>query len=72
MNKRTRQEYGGFLPLELNPGKEWFDGYQDNLRRFNSVKATIVHAICLTDIQEIYVPYYYCPSTTEAIKKARG
>ena len=22
--KRTKAEYGGFLPLELNPGKEYF------------------------------------------------
>ncbi len=69
MNKRTRQEYGGFLPLELNPGKEWFDGHKGNLRRFNSIKAAIVYAVCSIGMQEIYVPYYYCPSTTEAIKK---
>ena len=42
---RTKSEYGGFLPLELNPGKEYFAQYDPYLRRFNSVKAGIDYLI---------------------------
>lgn len=67
--RRKRSEYGGFLPLELNPGKEYFENYEDVLRRFNSVKAALNFLIrWLGDRQDtIYIPYYYCPSTIESI-----
>ena len=66
---RTKEEYGGFLPLELNPGKELFAKYEDNLIRFNSVKASLDFLIRKLEKKEIWIPYYYCPSTIEAIKK---
>ncbi len=67
---RTRFEYGGFLPLELNPGKEYFDGYDSNLMRFNSVKASLDYLIRSLSVSKIYIPFYYCPSTTQSIKDA--
>lgn len=66
---RTRKEYGGFLPLELNPGKELFEKYEKILFRFNSVKASLSYLLGEINCQKIYVPYYYCPSTSEAIKQ---
>lgn len=66
--KRTRAEYGGFLPLELNSRKEYFDTYENNLSRFNSVKAAFAYIIENLSCKKIYIPYYYCPSTTQAIK----
>lgn len=42
---RTKNEYGGFLPLELNPGNEYFVEYEDMLCRFNSVKAALNYLI---------------------------
>lgn len=66
---RPKPEYGGFLPLELNPGEEYFSQYgEDNLYRFNSVKAALDMLIRELDTDEIFLPYYYCPSTTVAIK----
>lgn len=67
--KRTRNEYGGFLPLELNQGEELFAKYEKTLLRFNSVKASLSYLLEKIDCIKIHIPYYYCPSTIEAIKK---
>ncbi len=70
-NNQIRQmaEYGGFLPLELNHNKEYFSRYEPNVRRFNSVKAALDYFIRESGIKKIWIPYYYCPSTIDAIKK---
>ena len=64
-----KKEYGGFLPIELNPGREHFFMYEDFTYRFNSVKASLHFLIKHLKKKSIYIPYYYCPSTIEAIKK---
>lgn len=64
-----KKEYGGYLPIELNPGKEYFYKYEDLTYRFNSVKAALCFLIRELGKSKILVPYYYCPSTIEAIKK---
>lgn len=66
---RTRSEYGGFLPLELNHGKELFEKYEKVMCRFNSVKASISYLLDKINCNKIYIPYYYCPSTSDAIKQ---
>lgn len=65
---RTKNEYGGFLPLELNPGKEYFAEYAPYMHRFNSVKAALSFLIKHLSAEKIYIPYYYCPSTIAAIR----
>lgn len=67
--KRSKEEYGGFLPLELNPGTEYFAEYENVLCRFNTVKAALDFLIRQLGLKNIYIPYYYCPSTIEAIRK---
>jgi hypothetical protein len=64
-----QKEYGGFLPLELNTGKEWFSKWEDHLSRYNSVKAALDDLIRNALFSCVYVPYYYCPSTIEAIRR---
>lgn len=66
---KRKAEYGGFLPLELNDSGELFAKYEPHVMRFNSVKAGLCHLIKDLRIKELYVPYYYCPSTTEAIRQ---
>ncbi len=66
---RPKTEYGGFLPLELNPGQEYFQEYEEHLARFNTVKVALTFLIGSIQPDRIYVPYYYCPTTTEAIWK---
>ena len=68
MMNRTRPEYGGFLPLELNEGREFFHDYTSCLRRFNSIKAALYHLLENISISRVYIPYYYCPTTIAAIK----
>lgn len=65
MNK----EYGGFLQLELNSNEELYDENRYRLIRFNSVKASIDYIIKKTKPKKVILPYYYCPSTIEAIKQ---
>lgn len=66
--KRTRNEYGGFLPLELNCGEEFFAKYESFLLRFNSVKAALSYLLERLACKRMYIPYYYCPTTIRAIK----
>lgn len=65
---KRKMEYGGYLPLELNPGKEMFDEYDGHICRFNSVKASFAYIIGIEKPSKIIMPYYYCPSTTEALR----
>lgn len=67
--ERRFVEYGGFQPLELNPGREYFHQYEKCLSRFNSVKAALVYLLSRLHPKHIWLPYYYCPSTIEAIRK---
>lgn len=69
--RRKRHEYGGFLPLELNQGQELFTRYENTLLRFNSVKASLSYLLDRMICKRIYIPYYYCPSTADVIKKAK-
>ena len=64
---RRKKEYGGFLPLELNIGKGYFSEYESVLSRFNSVKAGLEFIIKNSKASKLFLPCYYCPSTTEAI-----
>lgn len=66
---QPKPEYGGFLPLELNNNDELFAKYMPNVIRFNSIKASIHHVFKETRIRTAYLPYYYCPSTIEAIRQ---
>lgn len=67
MYEKKKDTYGGFLPLELNPGTEWFSEYKEQLRRFNTVKAALDHVINRIQVKQIYIPFYYCPSTIQAV-----
>lgn len=66
--KRTREEYGGFLPLELNDGIEYYQSYEENIIRFNCAKAAIAYVLEHSDIELIYVPYYLCPNVCNEIE----
>ncbi|MBR5420283.1 MAG: hypothetical protein IK115_03945 [Lachnospiraceae bacterium] len=68
MKCERKPAYGGFLPLELGRGKEPFSEYGDRLSRFNCVKAALDFLIKQLAVKRIFLPYYYCPSTTAALK----
>lgn len=69
MKQRTKKEYGGYLPLELNEGFEYFAGYERKLLRFNSVKAALDRLLRELTPKTLWIPFYYCPSTTEALNR---
>lgn len=68
METIRKVEYGGYLPLELNNGNEYFVEYDQFTNRFNSVKASFAYIIKKKNINILFIPYYYCPSTIAAIK----
>lgn len=63
------KEYGGYLPLELNPGEEPFFEYEEHLRRFNSAKAALCSILTVLSPKELFLPVYYCPSTIKALRR---
>ena len=67
-DRRVYKEYGGFLPLELNPGNEYFVDYSERMMRFNSFKAALCFLLNKVKCKKIWIPYYYCPTTINAIE----
>lgn len=59
MNK----SYGGYLPLELRQGKDYFCSLP--AMRFNCANAAIDHILDLIDVKSVYLPYYMCPNICE-------
>lgn len=62
-------EYGGYLPLELPEGEDWFSGYgENNILRTNSAKAALYFAVRSSHISKLYLPHYLCRSVKEMLK----
>lgn len=57
------KSYGGYLPLELRQGNDYFSSLPS--MRFNCANAAIDHVLEITDIKNVYVPYYMCPNICE-------
>lgn len=67
--ERTYKEYGGFLPLELMDGNEYYENYAEKTIRFNCAKAAIAHVLNKIEADTIYVPSYLCPNVCAEIEK---
>ncbi len=66
MNK----EYGGYMPLELKHGPEFFDKYPDaNIAKFNCGRNAIAAAFLSIKPTKIYLPYYICSVVRETLEK---
>lgn len=65
---RTCKEYGGFLPLELNEGSEYYQYAEKQMQRFNCGKAAVANIIEYIAPKTIYVPYYLCPNVCREIE----
>ena len=70
--KRRKQEYGGYLPLEIGCGQEWFHGLERNIRRYNCGRTAIYEAAqaIKADVKKICIPYYICQTVVDAIEQA--
>jgi len=67
-----KKEYGGYLPLELHQGLEWFQFAEADVRRYNCGR-TAIHEAALSmssEVKKIYAPYYICHTATQAIEQA--
>lgn len=69
--KRTKKEYGGFLPLELNLGgnQSYYCEYPD-LLSFNTIKAALPLIGKILANEKIFVPYYLCPNVIKELEKS--
>ena len=65
------KEYGGYLPLELNRGRELFDRYPDaKVARFNSGRASVAAAVGAVRPRKLYIPHYNCDVVRQALTDA--
>jgi len=61
-----KDSYGGFLPLELYHGTEYFADYPEScISRYNSGTTALYAAILSLGKKRVWVPYFYCPSVWE-------
>lgn len=61
-------EYGGYLPLELKSGSEYFTRYQDaSFVGFNSGRSCIVAALDNMEVSRVYIPFYNCHVIEKAL-----
>ncbi len=62
-------EMGGYLPLELQNGKEYFrDIPEKSISRYNSGKTAIYVALKSFNANRVWVPYFYCPSVLTMLR----
>lgn len=64
-----KKEYGGYLPLELNEGQEFYKFSDDDMLRVNCGRSAILCAINDGGYKKIYIPFYTCKSVSEALEK---
>ena len=69
--KRTKKEYGGFLPLELNLGGNhpYYHEYS-NILSFNTIKAGLPLISNTLKAKRILAPYYLCPNVIKELEKS--
>ena len=60
------EEYGGYLPLELRKGDEYFKNLP--LKRFNCGKAALSFVLKNHSFNRLYVPYYLCPNVLKELE----
>ena len=64
-----KQEYGGFLPLELNKKKEYFQYAPEDIRRYNCGRTAISMAVADHRVDKFFVPYFTCDTVLEALEE---
>lgn len=59
-------EYGGYLPLELRSGSEYYSS--DEVIRLNSARAAVRYAVKDSLAKVVWLPYYLCNTVYDALK----
>ncbi len=60
-------EYGGYLPLELVRGKEYFQVSEKEIRRYNCGRTAIAEAVKAAKLKKVCLPYYICDTVAAEI-----
>lgn len=64
-------EYGGYLPLETEGGRErFFEADEKDILRTNCAKAALHWALILRGVKKLYTPYYMCRSVTDLLRNS--
>lgn len=67
------KEYGGYLPLELRDGQEYYSSASDKIVKcYNSGRTAIMVALMNLRPKRIFIPHYICETVNEAVKKVQG
>lgn len=59
------KEYGGYLPIELNNGKEYY--CDSDVMAFNCARSAIVYVIRENNFSKLYLPIYMCESVRDRL-----
>lgn len=59
------REFGGYLPFELNCGKDYFNNQEDGIVRLNCGRCTFWYSLQDIKPQKVYVPYLNCSNSTD-------
>lgn len=66
------KEYGGYLPLEIHTGSEYYANTDAcDIARVNSGRTALSLAIMLCNASKIYIPVYNCESVEKELKKRK-
>ena len=66
--ERRRYEYGGYLPLELPDGREYYDEADGlSVCRLNCGRNAVVVALQLAACEKVFIPYYNCNVVRDAL-----
>lgn len=60
-------EFGGYLPIELNRGAEYYEG--EYVLRFNCARSALEYVIEKTSFNGIHIPFWMCESVRNVIIK---
>lgn len=61
------KEYGGYLPLELSHGQEYY--HSEHAVALNKARSAILLAIQDGSFEKVYLPVFMCPSVAEFIQR---
>ena len=63
------REYGGYLPLELPHGQEYFAGFGSDVQRLNCARSAIYAALAQCRAQKVRLPWYNCETVQEPLRR---
>lgn len=63
------REFGGYLPLELPRGQEYFAGLGSDVQRLNCARSAIYSALEQCGAAKVWLPWYNCETVQEPLRR---